>query len=118
MPEYVLIKFEDNYADEFDVYGFVVTTKELYEAHKAKIKRLNREIEICFGTNESLSWSTPEEFLNSWKVSNLTDAEADVFESNFKSWSHVPGTRASFGMTHFFELEYFMDEYEFEDEDN
>jgi len=37
MPQLILIKYESNYADEFDVVGFVVWTQTKWEAHKTAV---------------------------------------------------------------------------------
>jgi hypothetical protein len=37
MQKLLLIKYDSNYADEFDVDGFVVWTEDKWEAHKAAV---------------------------------------------------------------------------------
>ena len=73
--KYYLLKYEDNWADEFDVNTFCVMTEEEYNQFCAIIDEAiskigNSEIEIYFGTNEWIN-VTPESFKQGLKVSEI-----------------------------------------------
>jgi hypothetical protein len=70
MPK--LIKFQEDYSDEFDVYGFVVLTYRQWEQYQEMFKCLELPKEYYFGTNEMIIFSSPEEIMSSLKVSDMT----------------------------------------------
>ena len=107
----ILVKFEDNYADEFDLNGFFITTKPEWEkilvaakksfapleaenatkkaAIDAKIAageyayfRPN-EKEFYFGTNESLFYESFEDWFSSYMVVELTNEVAEFMQATF-----------------------------------
>lgn len=115
--KYYLLNFTDNYADEFDVYGFKVLTEEEYlkqkeSSEKAFELRLeaaknskygpNDCVEIGFGTNESVEFYSFENYMDSIKVMEINEDEYNVLAKLFKSY----GNRVSYGFDHFFPLEY------------
>ena len=54
MKKYILVTLDSNYSDEFDGPSLWVTTQENYDKflEKLKIKEINQDTEIYFGTNE------------------------------------------------------------------
>lgn len=59
MTEYLLLKFSDNYADEFDVDAIVLTTRDRWERAKADLCAAypgGATFDAGFGTNESNSY--------------------------------------------------------------
>lgn len=82
---YVLVKLNKNYADEFDVEAFVVVTDTYLEAAKAEILEKGRidGLHMNFGTNEWLEWDSGKELIAGLNVTPLTTAEAEFLERNF-----------------------------------
>lgn len=97
----LLIKYHNNYADEFDVNGFIVMSKEDWETHikeaeeifkKQPVKETFRgsgdprpkAIEIYFGSNESIEYRDFKDYLSSFKVTEITDQEAGFFQKFFR----------------------------------
>lgn len=77
----LLLKYRNNYADEFDVKGFLVLSQSAWEEHKelaSKVFKQNGEVEVGFGTNESISYHSLEDYLGSFKVSELTQDQYQV----------------------------------------
>lgn len=98
----ILVKFEDNYADEFDTEGFrIMTQEELdeflayarenfiqsaatvatpYRYHygegKPDLVWEDRDVECYFGSNEHWQWSSYEYFMSSLKFQSLSMKEA------------------------------------------
>lgn len=71
-----LIKYNDNYADEFDVEGFLILTDEEWE-NQLHISKLVFDtlgsVEIYFGTNEFIEYDSFDEWLNTFKVKDISD---------------------------------------------
>jgi hypothetical protein len=56
--KYYLVKYEDNYADEFDIQGFRIFTEVELKAFKTLVKTAKYPQEVYFGTNESISYDS------------------------------------------------------------
>jgi len=86
MTKYLLVKFDSNYADEFDVSGFTIMSQAAWEKHKVDAaKRFDSgcELEAYFGTNESLSWSHYDDYIKSFDVKELSDDELKTLKKFF-----------------------------------
>jgi len=69
----VLVTFTDNWADEMDVVGFSILTKEQWEYKKLELQHTEFPQEVGFGTNESNEYESAEEFLSRFKVQPISD---------------------------------------------
>lgn len=74
--EFVMVSYHDNYADEFDVEGFVVFSTDEWEQWKKNVPAKN--ITANFGTNEYNNYGSKKEFLRCFTVKHITVAEAEV----------------------------------------
>lgn len=83
--QYVLVTMSSNWADEFDVDGFLVVSRDYFEDAKARFLALEdyTSIELGFGTNQELTWSSGRELLDCLKVTDLSTEEAAVFAKHF-----------------------------------
>ena len=72
--EFLLIEYHDNYADEFNVFGFNVFTKEDWEIYKNNIPK--KSIHVGFGTNEDNNYPSKEDFLKTLTVKEITIDQA------------------------------------------
>lgn len=74
MDKYLLIKYNGDWADEFDVDLLWVTTEEEFEQWKNELstKDINESVEIYFGTNEFISFSSYEEIIENIEVSEIS----------------------------------------------
>lgn len=85
----VLVKFEKDWADEFDVRGFAVFDKAKWEADLAAFKACKTCNGCWFGTNEG--WESgevmedKEGWIDSWDVKEITEAEANALAVMFGS---------------------------------
>jgi len=87
----LLVKFDENWADEMDVSGFKLFKSEQDWQKAIKKFKDEREIEdeedccfsIYFGTNEDNEYTSFSEFLNCFEVTNISDAEAAVLLTLF-----------------------------------
>jgi len=84
----VLIKFEKDWADEFDVYGIQVLSDEEWKELQEAIKKIKYPLEMYFGTNEGLIFESAAETLNELKAVEISDDEMAVFKKYFgNEWS-------------------------------
>lgn len=95
MSEFVLVKFEDNWADEMDVHGFKIYEIEEWTELKVKIAKLNRKMEFCIGTNEELEFKNGKAILKSMTEYKITENEKKFLENIF-------GNKDRFGCTSLF----------------
>lgn len=74
MDKYLLIKYNGDWADEFDVDLLWVTTEEEFEQWKNELstKDIDESVEIYFGTNEFISFSSYEEIIENIEVSEIS----------------------------------------------
>jgi hypothetical protein len=102
----LLVKFHSNYADEFDVEGFIVMSTSQWQAHNegvAKVfenkkanapppdpsKQWDRRhtdactVEVYFGTNEQMMYESLEDYMRCFDISSLTDDEVAVLTKLF-----------------------------------
>lgn len=88
MMHYVLVKFYECWADEFDVQGFDVMTQEEWKDYKAVLETYfnkNTCMEYYFGTNEALEWNELKWMLDCYKTDPLTLGEASTLKLLFPS---------------------------------
>lgn len=78
----LLVKFNCDYADEFDVEGFSVYTEEEWSEVVQGVKEgfenqtTSKEREVYFGTNEACTFENFDQWLNCFRVYTITDDEA------------------------------------------
>lgn len=78
MKKQVLVLFEDNWADEMDIYGFSIMTEDQWNYRVLELKAIEYPIEVPFGTNESNEYYSAEEMLECYTVKEITDEEAEI----------------------------------------
>jgi len=86
----LLIKFSDNYADEFDVDGFRVMTSEEWEEYQAFVKGIAWPQAFYFGTNEGIEYDTADDLLRNYTVEEISDEQAEFLQANLipNSWAY------------------------------
>jgi len=100
MNDRVLIKYEANWSDEFDLYGFATNSAAAWNEHLAKIKAkfdegsLGEGVECWFGTNEAIEYHSFDDYEQAFTVMPITDAEEAVLRKLFGSTRH---SNVSFG---------------------
>lgn len=98
MQKQLLITLDRDWADEFNVEGFVVLPASEWEDHKRLAKEhfeKNGSVELYFGTNEFLEYSSYEEYVGEFEVTELTSDQFEVLKNLFTikgySWEHPKG---------------------------
>ena len=105
MEQMLLIKFDSNYADEFDTEGFIVMSQSEWLKHITHVEKHfekwnkthepdrwgNRHgIEVYFGTNESMIYETFDCYRRSFKVAELSESDYEVLKRLFgKSYGPI-----------------------------
>ena len=98
----LLIKYDSNYADEFDISGFRVMTEDKWEVIKANAKKAFdtrdpidelekqyrpntqfKELEIYFGTNEFMVYEEYEDWLGDFTTTTLKEREVEMLKKHF-----------------------------------
>lgn len=98
----LFIEFNSNYADEFDISGFLIMSEEEWEEHKLVAEKRfsslepterstrrgeSPSLEVYFGTNEQIIYESLSEYLRSFTVTEISDEERATLEKFFKpSW--------------------------------
>ena len=95
---HLLINFSDNYADEFDLDGWFVTTKEVWE--KFKQQEIPEEqwhscspyrhssgkcFEIYFGTNESIQYGSLEDYFSNFRLREISEQDYETLVRLFRA---------------------------------
>ena len=106
MRKYVLLKFEDNWADEMNVYGFIVISGKGWQLEKARLEAITDCITLYIGSNEELEWSDGADLLSRIEVEQLRDDEAGAMKKHFPTGARHTTSHsdivAKFGVTYWF----------------
>ena len=81
--EKVLVIWEANWADEMNVYGFVIVSAEEASAFKKKARKIVSPFEIYVGTNEEIEYSDGKQFLKALTFRRITPEESKIIEKFF-----------------------------------
>lgn len=74
----VILTFNGNYSDEFDVDGFLITEKTWWEGYKKEVEEKfgAGEREYGFGTNEHLSFDDAEDYFS--QITELAATQEEI----------------------------------------
>jgi len=87
----VILNFEKDYADEFDVKGFAFISLDQWEYYKKEAKNCEYPIESYFGSNEALVFESADEFIKSFKVKSITEMEMNIIKNALDMWNDEYG---------------------------
>ncbi len=89
---YLLVKFDGNYADEFDMEGFTVFSLSEWYWHCWKILGDATFPQECyFGTNEFFEFESAEDYLRNFSLKLITKAEAETLYKLFNGhYGEIP----------------------------
>ncbi len=79
----VMMIFDKNWADEFDVKGFEVLTEAEYMEFTAAVNKLEYPADFHFGSNEAIEFDDANEILNSFKIKMITDKQHAFLRETF-----------------------------------
>ncbi len=88
----LLLKFSDNYADEFYISGVMLVEDDVWNEF---VNCLNDSMfkgkEFYFGTNEYLEFQNVKDYMRSFNVTSLTDDESKLCKKLFPyMWGFIP----------------------------
>lgn len=93
MTQYVLLTYDDNYADEFNIHGLRVITKEQYEKSLKELDLYFEKYESYywyFGTNEAMEYHCAESLLGAYDVVDLTEEQYLFYkQENLLNFGHT-----------------------------
>lgn len=94
--KHFLVKESGNWADEFDLAGFMIFKKEsLSDLKKSLIDGREFPCEIYFGTNEAQEYSNEKEFFADLTIKEITEEEYKFLKKLFPGCdSYAFGTTA------------------------
>lgn len=74
----ILLKFQDNWADEMDVEGYEVITPEQLKYFNERVEAYfleNDILEHYIGTNECIEYTSAIDLLSKYSVRDITEAD-------------------------------------------
>lgn len=99
---YTMLKFYDNYADEFDVEGFVVVKSEFAKKWLRLAGVFEGEISLGFGSNEYIEYRNGSNFVRNVTSKVITDEEANTLVNLFTENSNYCNVIAKYGIASYF----------------
>ncbi len=85
-----LVKYNGNWADEFDTKGFMLVSEGTWEQYLENLEVFfenleGEEYEHYFGTNEWFTFDSLKGYVKDFKVEEISDAEVVVLQKLFGS---------------------------------
>ena len=81
--KHFLLKFEGNWSDEMDVYGFAILTEAHWNYKKLEAQHVEYPIEIGCGTNEDIIFESFKHYLSHFEVHEISDDEIKCLKKFF-----------------------------------
>jgi hypothetical protein len=100
----ILVNFDSDWSDEFNVDGFKIYDKDAWEELKKRFLKLEN-FSWYFGTNEGFDEETPKQFLENYDEKDITNEEEAVI---LKFFPHAK----TYGWGNFPELEEILEGHE------
>ena len=83
MMKHYLVKFNDCYADEFDVEGFMLMNEKDLKRFYKRVERTEYPIEFYFGTNEFIEYISKEHYLENVTVQEISESVYSTLKELF-----------------------------------
>ena len=83
IKEYVLVKFEDNWADEMNISGWRTYLKEDWDKYVESVPSDSFPCTKYVGTNEEIEYENRKEYFNKFKVVPITEEECRTLNKLF-----------------------------------
>ena len=79
----ILAKWKEDWADEFDMTGFVLLTAEAWNNFKAELDDVDYPVEAYFGTNEFYVFENKKEVLAGFTIKEVFKEDMSALTSLF-----------------------------------
>lgn len=83
----VLVKYDDNWADEMDVTGHKVISEDAWNKFLELVDKIEFPITIGVGSNEEIDYDTKEQLLGAFSVVEVTTEFAHSWKYYFNDYS-------------------------------
>lgn len=90
--QYLLAKFKDNYADEFNCHGFYLTTQDRWNKELTLIKKYAKEKEqypscsFSVGSNEVIEYDSLDDLLDCFSLIPIDYSTVTTLKQLFEEW--------------------------------
>jgi hypothetical protein len=113
-----LVKFDNDWADEFSLTTFAVIENQEVERLFNLVELYfsffpGKIIEMYFGTNEFFEFEDYKSFRNSFEIVNLTEQEVEMFRKLFPPYGENPVEFGNNFLDGVFIVELFLDHHKF-----
>lgn len=81
--QYILVKWDSNWADEMDVEGFAMLEKSEADKLKKTLKNFKREFTVCIGTNEEIDYEKGSDMLDELEFKKISEEEYKTVKKLF-----------------------------------
>ncbi len=82
----LLVIFKDNWADEMDIVGFNILTKEQWEYKELEIRETPFPKEVGVGSNEQITYDNVEQYLAMFTILEISDEEEKTIRKFFGNY--------------------------------
>lgn len=93
---HVIVKYDANWADEMDIVGFGIFTREQWEALTKEVKKVWKKIGDSFsvniGTNQEIDFESYDDWIGLFDIVDIDIDESALLHRLFDISSHVHGT--------------------------
>lgn len=73
-----LVKYEDNWADEMDIYGCAIMSEKDVDAYFKAFRKVDASYSWYIGTNEEINFYSYEDFKHKFEIKEISPEEAKV----------------------------------------
>jgi len=80
----VLLKWEKDWADEFDMTGFRVLSDKIWGAFQIAVEKMEYPQDMYFGTNEEYVFENASAIMSGIKTLEINDEDIKVLKKLFK----------------------------------
>jgi hypothetical protein len=87
MEQYMLVKFDGNWADEMDIKGFEIVKKEWWDKFVESLPE-NKPLSHYIGSNEEMEWTNKADYLRDFTVTEISEDEVAILKKLFPYGSY------------------------------
>ena len=83
IEQMLLVEYKDNYADQFDISGFIITTEKTWKEfcdRGLKYFENNESETYQFGSDEWIEYRSAKEFFSCFKGKKLNTEDAEIIQ--------------------------------------